>query len=356
MRTLREGEPDRQAEIASVLAGLSPDYAPTPLTPLSALARALGVAQLHAKDEGRRTLRSFKSLGGTYAGLRALARHARTDIATLVAQPGGNRDLPMLLCASDGNHGLAVAAAARHAGSRARVYLHAGVPESRAGRIREMGAEILRIEGTYDDSVDAALHASRRGEGILVADTSEDADDPVVADVVDGYGVIAYEARAQYAASGGPRPTHVFVQAGVGGLAAAMAEGMCGWMDEPSRIVVVEPDSVACVEAALVRGSAIRIPGDLETSAEMLSCGEASAPALRTLIRTGAQAVRVSEGDLARAVERLGDAGIPTTASSAAGLAGLMAALDDPGCAGRIGLDAASRVMIIVSEAALIQD
>jgi len=348
---------DRQAEITAVLSTLSPDYAPTPLLPLPGLAQALGVAQLHAKDEGRRALRSFKSLGGTYAGLRALARHAQTDIAALVERPEGNRDLPMLLCASDGNHGLAVAAAARHAGSRARVDLHAGVPESRARRIREMGAEILRIEGTYDDTVDAALLASRNGEGILVADTSEDADDPVVADVVHGYGVIAYEARRQYDEADILRPTHVFVQAGVGGLAAAMADGMCAWMDAPAQIVVVEPGSVACVEAALERGSAIRLAGDLETSAEMLSCGEASVPALRTLMQFGVKAVRVSEDDLARAVERLAEFGGPgSTSSGAAGLAGLMVAAADSAIAERLGLEATSRVMIIVSEAALAED
>jgi diaminopropionate ammonia-lyase len=344
---------DKQADITAVLFALSPDYAPTPLLPLPGLAQALGIAQLHAKEEGRRALGSFKSLGGTYAGLRALARHARIDVAELLERREANDGLPMLICASDGNHGLAVAAAAHHAGSRARVYLHAGVPENRARRISEMGAEILRIEGTYDDTVDAALHASRNGEGILVADTSEDADDPVVADVVDGYGVIAHEVRRQYDEPGLSRPTHVFVQAGVGGLAAAMADGMCAWMDQPAQIVVVEPDSVACVEAALERGSAIRLPGDLETSAEMLSCGEASVPALRTLMRFGAKAVRVREEDLARAVERLGDDDVRTTPSGAAGLAGLMVAAGDRSIAERLGLDATSRVMIIVSEAAI---
>jgi len=347
---------DKQAEIATVLSALSPDYAPTPLAALPALAHALGVAQLHAKDEGRRALRSFKSLGGTYAGLQALARHARTDIAALIERREANSELPVLICASDGNHGLAVAAAARHAGSRARVYLHSGVPENRARRIREMGAEIIRIEGTYDDTVDAALHASRNGEGILVADTSGDAEDPVVADVVDGYGVIAHEARRQYDMAGISRPTHVFVQAGVGGLAAAMADGMCGWMDQPAQIVVVEPESVACVEAALERGYSMRLSGDLETSAEMLSCGEASVPALRTLQRYGAKAVRVGEGDLARAVERLAETGVSTTPSGAAGFAGLSVAAADPKLCRRLGLDTASRVMIIVSEAALAED
>ncbi|TNC05458.1 pyridoxal-phosphate dependent enzyme, partial [Methylobacterium terricola] len=109
--------------IAAFLRGLDPAYAPTPLRRLPALARRLGVAQVLAKDETDRTLGSFKSLGGTYAGLMALARAAGTSPAALLAaRPAGQ---PALVCASDGNHGLAVAAAARFAGAAARVFLHA---------------------------------------------------------------------------------------------------------------------------------------------------------------------------------------------------------------------------------------
>ncbi|MEO3475312.1 pyridoxal-phosphate dependent enzyme [Roseomonas sp. CAU 1739] len=146
------------AAVAAALSRLSPDYAATPLLDLPRLATRLGVAQVLAKDEGRRMLGSFKSLGGTYAGLRALARAARTDFAGLVAsRPAGQ---PALVCASDGNHGLAVAAAARLAGAGARVYLHDGVPLARAQRIQAQGAEIVRVAGTYDDAVDAAAAAA----------------------------------------------------------------------------------------------------------------------------------------------------------------------------------------------------
>src|SRR5438045_1623401 len=111
--------PASPAAIAATLRALSPDYAPTPLLELSALAARLGVAQLLAKDEGRRMLGSFKSLGGTYAGLGALARTRGASIADLIAHRAS--DLPALICASDGNHGLAVAAAARFAGTKAQV-------------------------------------------------------------------------------------------------------------------------------------------------------------------------------------------------------------------------------------------
>lgn len=338
--------------IAAELLRLSPAYAPTPLMDLPRLAARLGVGQVLAKDEGRRRLGSFKSLGGTYAGLRALARAAGSSPAALVS--GHIHGLPALLCASDGNHGLAVAAAARHAGARARIYLHAGVPAARARRIEAEGGETVRVEGTYDDAVDAAAAAARQGAGILVADTTDAPDDPVVADVMAGYGVIAAEIRRQVDGAGQARPTHLFVQAGVGGLAAAMAEGLEGWMAPPAAIIAVEPAEAPCLGAALAAGRPMRIGGALETVAGMLSCGEASAPALAVLRRHGAQALPVPEDGLATAPRLLREAGGPaTTPSGAAGLAGAAAVLADARMAGRLGLGAGSRLLILVTEGAI---
>lgn len=342
----RASAPDADG-IAAELLRLSPDYAPTPLLDLPGLAAQLGIAQLLAKDESRRMLGSFKSLGGTYAGLRALARAGGTEIAALLDPARRPTGLPALLCASDGNHGLAVAAAARFAGAAARVYLHAGVPAARAARIAAQGAGIVRVPGTYDDAVDAAASAARAGAGILVADTTDDPADPIVADVMAGYGVLAAEIPRQADVAGQPRPTHLLVQAGVGGLAAALADGLAPWLAPPAAIIVVEPERAACVTAALAAHRPVRIAGDLATAAEMLSCGVASAPAMAALRRHGARAVTVSEAELAAAPGLLRAHGGPaTTPSGAAGLAGLAPA----------GLDPASRVLIVVTEADLTGD
>ncbi|MGY3079350.1 diaminopropionate ammonia-lyase [Bradyrhizobium sp. LM6.10] len=289
--------------IAAELGGLDPAYAPTPLLNLPALAERLGVTQVLAKDEGRRMLGSFKSLGGTYAGLRALARASRMQLADLLAaRPKGQ---PTLVCASDGNHGLAVAAAARFAGAPARVFLHEGVPNARARRIENQGAEIVWVPGTYDNAVDAAAAAACQGAGILVADTTDDPNDPIVCDVMAGYGVTAAEIRDQVDFAGHGRPTHVFIQAGVGGLAGAIAEGLSGWLAPPGCIVTVEPETAACLAPALAAGRPIRLMGDLRTSAEMLSCGQASAPAVAVLRRHGARAITVPEAELVDAVRVL---------------------------------------------------
>ncbi|HUZ65666.1 MAG TPA: pyridoxal-phosphate dependent enzyme [Acetobacteraceae bacterium] len=340
------------ADTPAALLRLCPAHAATPLRALPRLADALGVASVLVKDEGQRPLGSFKALGGVYAGLRALARAAGMPVAGLLDPARPRTPLPALVCASDGNHGLAVAAAARLAGTRARVFLPAIVPEARAGRIAAKGAEIVRVAGTYDEAVRAAGLAARDGGALLIADTTEDPADPVVRDVMAGYAVMAEEIRTQIAADGHAAPTHLFVQAGVGGLAAAMADALHALMAPPARIVVVEPAGAACVAAALAAGRPVAVSGALETAAEMLSCGEASAPALAILQRHAAQALAVSEAALLEAPGFLAAYDGPgTTPSGAAGVAGVRAATADPAHAARLGLGPESRVLLLVTEA-----
>ena len=314
-----------------------PDLAqPTPLVECPTLARRLRVPRILAKLESQRPLGNFKSLGGMVAGSAALARAAE--------RTGTDGNPPALICASDGNHGLAVAAAARAAGAGAIIFLHRGVEQVRAARIEEVGAQIRWVEGTYDDAVADAAAAALGGEGILVPDTSPDPRDPVVADVMRGYARIADEVVGQLPASARGSPLHLYVQAGVGGLAAAMADGLTN-SGLAIALRVVEPEAAACVAHALATGRVERIAGDLKTTAEMLSCGLASAAAVEVLRRHGAQSVVTSESLLAEAVLRLEqDEGILTTPSGAAGLAGLLASPP----AGRAGT-----ILLIITEGPL---
>jgi diaminopropionate ammonia-lyase len=322
---------------------------PTPLLDLRALAARLGLAQVLVKAEGGRPLGNFKSLGGVYAALRALARATGArDLSELLDGRGGRA--PPLICASDGNHGLAVAEGARLAGGRACVYLPADLPSARIDRIRARGAEAILVDGAYDDAVEAARSRAMGGGGLLIPDTSDDPDDPVVADVMAGYDLMAEEIASQLSALH-PMPTHLFVQAGVGGLAAAMAEGLARRLPHPPAVVVVEPARAACVAPALEARALVQLDGDLHTAAEMLSCGRASAPALRTLLRHGASAIDVDEAALLDAPVLLEAHGGPrSTPSGAAGLAGLAAAAADPPGRAGYGLDGESRVLLIASE------
>jgi diaminopropionate ammonia-lyase len=317
---------------------LWPDYRPTSLIELPALARLTSVGRVLVKAEGERPLGNFKVLGGMVVGLRALAR-------------AGGEARPRLICASDGNHGLSVAAAAQRAGTRACVYLPAHVNAGRAARIEALGGEVVRIPGTYDDAVQAAADAAACGAGLLISDTTRDPDDPVVKDVMAGYALLTQELVAQFRDDVRDRPTHVFIQAGVGGLAAAVAEGLLDHLRAPGKLLIVEPEAAACVSRALQAGHIVQLCGDLQTSAEMLSCGLASAAALKILQRHAVDSVLVSEHELQTAVGALRDAsGPPTTPSGAAGLAGLLHVAAHRALRDQHALHADSTVLLIATE------
>jgi diaminopropionate ammonia-lyase len=339
-----------ESPILAVVRLLWPDYRPTPLIELPELAGLADVGHVFVKDESARPLGNFKALGGMVAGIRALSRATRIPFPALVEGGDAPRDLPRLLCASDGNHGLSVAMAAHRSGASATVYLPSGVSGERVRRIEATGARVMNVPGTYDQAVAAAELAAREGEGLLIPDTSSDPAHPVLGDVMSGYAVITDELTMQFREAR-IAPTHVFAQAGVGGLAAALAEGLEDILCTPGRMIVVEPETAACVHRALERGQAELIPGALETVATMLACGMASAMAVQALLRHDATAMQVSEAELEQAPTALARAGGPlTTASGAAGLAGLLKTARDIRLRSRLGLAPASSVLLVATE------
>lgn len=325
----------------------------TPATPLVAapgLARRACVAEVLVKMESERALGSFKSLGGTYAALQLISRHSGLPFDHVASGQAPKDGLPRLVCASDGNHGLAVAEGARAAGAAATIFLHHGVNPARSARIGAIGADIVWIRGTYDDAVDAARAAAAAGHGVLVPDTSDRLDDEAVGYVLEGYSVLSTEI-AQQCAARGANPTHLFVQAGVGGLAAALAMGLAESFRPPPRLVVVEPEAAACVAHALRSNAVSPVAGDLATVAEMLSCGVASAPAVAVLQAHRASAMTVTEGQLSLAVDIVREElGVSTTASGAAGISGLLAVANDSEVRSHLGLTETSIVALILTE------
>jgi diaminopropionate ammonia-lyase len=242
------------------------------------------------------------------------------------------------------------AVAARRVGACAKVFLPANVNRTRVGKIAAMQGSVISVSGTYDDAVDAAREAAARGEGLLIPDSSRDPDDLVVGDVMQGYSVLVNEIAAQLADHPHP-PTHAFIQAGVGGLAAAVAEGLTLSMRRPPAVIVVEPETAACVTHALQVGEPVKIAGDLRTSAEMLSAGLASASALKILLAHGARAITVNDSQLRESVKTLRTQfKIATTPSGAAGLAGLKRVASDEALRSQFQLTDDSSVLLIVTE------
>jgi diaminopropionate ammonia-lyase len=309
-------------------------YAPTPLRRLAAMAREAGVADVLYKDEGHRFgLGSFKALGGAYAVERlATERGAGFTVA----------------CATDGNHGRAVAWSAGRVGARAVVFVHEGVSRGRADAIAALGAEVVRAGATYDDSVRLCAEAARRHGWQIVSDTSWPGYEEVPKTVMQGYAVMVMEALDQ-----GSAPTHVFVQGGVGGLAAAVLS----WFWEtlgPERpiLVVVEPETAACLLASAEAGAPKSVGGGLDTIMAGLACGEPSLLAWK-ILGPGADAfMAIPDAAAAQAMRDLADLGVAGGESGVAGLAGFRLAARDPRMRAALRLDADSHVLLFGTEGA----
>ena len=353
--------PDAAREVLSMLSRC-PIYEPTPLWRLDALARELGLGGVAFKDESFRLgLNSFKALGGVYAAAEIVAAHAartlgrKVDPAELTGpQVRETARALTFVCASDGNHGRAVAAGARLFGARCVVFLHEGVSQARARSIAALGADVRRTPGTYDHSVEAARETALSEGWILVPDTAEDGAAAIPRLIMRGYTVLIQEALDQL----GHAPSHIFVQAGVGGLAAAVA-GYCAsrFGDAGPRIVVVEPERANCLLRSCQAGQPVEIPQGEPTLYAMLECLRPSQPAWMVLDAYADDFMDVPDSAAAPAMRRLArplakDPKIVSGESGASGLAALFTACADPDARRALGLSGASKVLLIGTEGA----
>lgn len=338
------------------------NHAPTPLHALPALAAELGVGTIHIKDEGSRLgLGSFKALGGSYAVIRLVLEEAGrrlgrpVDIAELHTPEVRAVAAGMTVaCATDGNHGRSVAQGAQLVGARAAIFVHSGVSNERVAAIARFGAQMIRVEGTYDDSVaEAARVAAERG-WIVVSDTSWPGYERIPGLVMQGYTAMVREALRQLPEP----PTHVFVQAGVGGVAAAAAGHLALVLgDRRPTFVVVEPARAACLFETARAGRPVKIEHGEPTVMAMLECYEPSLVAWRVLSRLADGFMTVDEDDAVAVMNRLArpvgnDPAIVAGESGGAGLAGLIRAAADSAIRSALHLDDASRAFVINTEGA----
>lgn len=361
MLTLFQSPPRRQGarglfdahEYARRRAFFSNGVPPTALVRRPSLAQSLGLGDVWVKDETSRFgLPAFKSVGVEFAVHALRSRGALDGVTTFV-------------CASAGNHGRAVARAARTAGLAARIYLDRDVADARVDAIRGEGAAIVRVDGSYDDAVRRAADDAARTGSLVVSDTSWDGYTQIPRDIMLGYTQVMDEAAAAW---GDRPPEAMLVQAGVGGLLAAAASWSAWtWGDARPRLIAVEPARAACVQASLRAGRATAIEGPLTTVMAGLRCGEVSPLALAGLDGLVDACVAVDDAWCRLAMRRLAcpegdDPALAVGASGAAGLAALLALTDGapPEIRGALGLTADARVLVIategVTEPALWQD
>lgn len=338
------------------------NHAPTPLHRLNGLADELGVGEILIKDEGLRLgLGSFKALGGSYAVIRLVLEAASQRLGRPVdinelndADVRETASRMTVACATDGNHGRSVAQGAQLAGTKAVIFVHSGVSGERVAAIASYGAEVFRVDGNYDDSVSEASRVCAGRGWIVVSDTSWRGYERIPGLVMQGYTAIISEALRQMP----DPPTHLFIQAGVGGVAAALAGHFAVVLGKRRpTVVVVEPARAACVYETARAGHPIKIDQGEPTVMAMLECYEPSLVAWRILTRVADAFMTIEESDAIDVMKRLaypasGDPPIVAGESGGVGLAGLIRIARNKEARAKIGLSGSSRIFVINTEGA----
>jgi diaminopropionate ammonia-lyase len=328
-------------------------YEPTPLRTLPGIG---GVAEVRIKDEGGRFgLGSFKALGGAYAvanllaaelSRRGIARAATSEDLADGRYADSTRALTVT-CATDGNHGRSVAWGAERFHCGCVIFVHGTVSQGRVDAIAGFGARVERVPGNYDDAVREADRRARAYGWFVVSDTSYPGYTEVPRDVMQGYRLMADEAADQWT---GAAPTHVFIQAGVGGAAAAVSVQMRARFTPAPRLIVVEPDRAACLLASVKAGAPAVVPGDLDTIMAGLACGEPSLLAWQELERAACAFMSIPDEAAISCLRHLAADGIAIGESGVAGLAGFLLAAADTVAREKLGLTPDSRVLLFGTE------
>ncbi len=308
------------------------ELVPTPLRRLDRTAERLGLASVTAKDETARFgLNAFKLVGARFAIEHLLAA-------------GRLRPGDTVICASEGNHGRAVARAARDAGCAARVYMAHDAAQARVDAIESEGATVIRVSGSYDDAVRQVQDDASAQGWTIVSDTAWDGYEEIPRLIMLGYSRIMDEVREPFDV--------VFVQGGVGGLLCGIAS-WCAMHRPHVRVVCVEPSSAACLQASARAGHAVAVTGPLTTAMAGLRNREVSPPAFAAALPIVRAFVAIDDVWAERAMRELNTYGIRAAASGSAALGGLLAVAEDPSMRDvrqALALTAATAALAIVSE------
>ena len=325
-----------------------PGFKPTPLRNLDRLASRLGVGEIWAKDERDRWGQgSFKSLGGAYAVVSLAAEALGVPPSDIFAGRAPKASAMTVATATAGNHGRAVAFGAKLAGAHAVIFVYGDVPKAHIDAIAALGAKIVTIPGDYEAACRAAAEASAASGWIMVSDVAAEGYSEIPDRIMQGYCVLAAEALD---AMGSP-PTHVFLQAGVGGLATPSAAYLRN--HAAPKVVVVEAATVPCLMESARHNRFTRTPPIGSTNLNRLDCPTPSSTTWPILRALADAFVGVDNDTAEEAVALLAQTGIATTPTGAAGLAGFLALSREPDAFARLDLNSASRVLIVLSEQAV---
>ena len=312
-------------------------YSPTPLVKLNKLTKELNLKNIFYKDENKRfNLKSFKALGGAYAVEKVTKGNKEIVVATATA----------------GNHGRSVAWGAKRLGLKCKIFISEFVSDARGKAMEALGAEVIKVKGNYENSLIECIKQSTENNWQIVQDVAWKDYMLVPKYTMAGYSVMMKEIAEQI---NNEKISHIILQAGVGGMAGAMVAGIARYLDNIPTIIVVEPDSAACVMESIKTGKIEKIDIKRESLMGGMSCGEVSLVPWEILKNSVKHCISLPDDDIAKTMKLLGnstfsDQSIIAGENSAPGVISLIASCEDENIKQKLELDQSSNVLVIGCE------
>jgi diaminopropionate ammonia-lyase len=313
------------------------NYSPSPLLLLNKLSKELNLNKIYYKDESKRfDLKSFKALGGAYAVEKVTK---------------GNKDITVST-ATAGNHGRSVAWGAKRLGLKCKIFISEYVSDARGKAMEALGADVVKVKGNYENSLIECIKQSSENNWQIVQDVAWKDYMLVPTLTMAGYSVMMKEIVDQI---NNEEITHIFLQAGVGGMAGAMVAGAARYLENTPKMIIVEPDSAACVMESIKTGKIEKINIERESLMGGMSCGEPSLVPWEILKKSVNNCISLPDDDIGKAMKlfanaSFGDDKIVAGENSAPGVISLIASCNDENIKNKINLNSNSNVLLIGCE------
>ena len=313
------------------------NYLPTPLIELNKLSKELKLNKIFYKDESKRfDLKSFKALGGAYAVEKVSKGNKNIVVATATA----------------GNHGRSVAWGAKRLDLKCKIFISEFVSDARGKAMADLGADVIKVNGNYEKSLIECIQQSTNNHWQIVQDVAWENYMVVPKYTMAGYTVMMKEIVDQIK---NEQITHIILQAGVGGMAGAMVAGIARYLNDVPEIIVVEPDSAACVMESIKSGKIEKIDIKRESLMGGMSCGEVSLVPWQILKNSVKYCISLPDDDIAKTMKLLGNASfsdekVIAGENSAPGVISLITICEDEKIKENLKLNKASNILLIGCE------
>ena len=311
-------------------------YQPTPLESLNKLSKKLDLKNIFYKDESKRFgLKSFKALGGAYAVEKITKGRKDITVSTATA----------------GNHGKSVAWGAKNMGLNCKIFISENVSETRAQEMRNLNAEVIRVKGNYEDSLNACKEESKKNNWEIIQDVAWPNYELVPKLTMAGYSTMIKEVSVQT----NEYITHIFLQAGVGGMAAGVIAGVANYFKKVPKIIIVEPENADCVMQSIENNAPTIVDIKKESIMGGMSCGEVSLVPWQILKNSVNNCVSVSDKFVSQTVamladKRLSDISIEGGECSTPGVTSLISCCNNEETKSTLEIDKSSNILLIGCE------